>query len=119
MGEIQDQEDIKMGWTGQFARHFDKNGKIDRKAEMKALTEYWFEDGNCEIIKDAWRGTTYYAAVKDHKRNQVLALIVLTRTADGREILSINACDTMKEAQQTADYWNEEYKKADCLWMLE
>lgn len=26
---------------------------------------------------------------------------------DGFEVISVNACDTWKEAQQTADFWNE------------
>jgi hypothetical protein len=30
---------------------------------------------------------------------------------DGFEVISVNACDTWKEAQEIADFWNEGAKK--------
>ena len=64
-----------MGWTYYCATEF-KNGKIDRLAECRK--EFGKNHDWATIIKDAMVGTTYYAAMKLTKTNEVFALIVLT-----------------------------------------
>lgn len=53
----------------------------------------------------------YYAkAVKIHNSNDLLT--ALAPQASNKIILHVNACDTWKEAQEIARYWNKCYAEA-------
>lgn len=70
-----------MGWTF-YNSHFNKNGKIDRKAECDKLNTWDNENSKGRILKSAMKGSTYYAALEhtDKKTNtiEVVGLVFLT-----------------------------------------
>lgn len=66
-----------MGWTYYRASYF-KNGKIDRKAECDAE----FTGENYEVVKSRLVGSTWYAAIKDKRTDEVWGLVCLT-SVDG------------------------------------
>lgn len=68
-----------MGWTGYPAAHY-KNGKIDRKAEVKARMSNWEHH---TILKDSLVGSTWYAAVRDDVSGEVFGFVVLTKVDGG------------------------------------
>lgn len=49
-----------MGWTEYHAKHYDKHGKVDRKAECDSL---WNTD--CKVLKSAMKGSVYYCALQE------------------------------------------------------
>ena len=63
-----------MGWTTYRATKYKKNGSVDKKAE---LDQYDWED-NCEVLKSAMVGSTYYAAVRIKDTGRVFAAVFLT-----------------------------------------
>ena len=53
-----------MGWTSYHATHYDKRGRIDRKAECDSYFTEGSNAGWYKIEKSALVGTTYYAAIR-------------------------------------------------------
>ena len=83
-----------MGWTSYNApTTYDLKKRryiIDRKAECDKL----YNGDNFEVLKSAMVGSTYYAAVRAKRNNEVFATVVLTHT-------------------NMSDYWNFSYKDMD------
>lgn len=67
-----------MGWTSYQATCY-KNGRVDRLAECRKEFKNGF---HFPILKDAMRGTTYYAAMRNPE-GKVFPLIVLTSVKNG------------------------------------
>lgn len=55
-----------MGWTSYRASHW-KNGKIDRKAEVRDYFNNSIQQGIDEIVKDTMKGSVYYGAIRRKK----------------------------------------------------
>lgn len=53
-----------MGWSWYNATHYDKHGKIDRRAECDAYFTEGFNEGWYKVEKSAMVGSVYYAAVR-------------------------------------------------------
>lgn len=67
-----------MGWTGIFATHYTRNGRIDRKAECDRLF-----DERYVVLKSVMVGTVYYAAVLDTQELNVFGETILTKIESG------------------------------------
>lgn len=64
-----------MGWTGiSMNETIMKNGIIDRKTTLDEI----MGDDNFPILYSAMKNTTYYAAIKDIKKNIVFGMVILT-----------------------------------------
>lgn len=57
-----------MGWTGYVATHTYKDGQINRKKECDAYFTDGLNQGFCRIEKSVMKGSEYYAAITDLKR---------------------------------------------------
>lgn len=57
-----------MGWTSYHATHYDKRGRVDRKAECDAYFMEGLNAGHYNVKKSALVGSVYYAAVEGLKR---------------------------------------------------
>lgn len=83
-----------MGWTSyNVPTTYDLKKRrytIDRKAECDKL----YNGDNFEVLKSAMVGSTYYAAIRAKRSNEVFATVVLTHT-------------------NMSDYWNFSYKDMD------
>ena len=78
-----------MGWTGLHATHYDKKGKVDRKAECDAR---FLEDlckGHYKILRSRLIGSVYYAAITTLRK-------YVGEDADGRSIY-----ESIPENEQT------------------
>lgn len=64
-----------MGWTTYHAQYY-KNGKVDRKREMDEL----LTGSNQVILKSSMVGSTYYAAVKTIRENNVSVWACIVET---------------------------------------
>lgn len=81
-----------MGWDVVHAKHYYKNGQVNRK---KNLDEYisW-ENDICtyRVVKSSMKGSTYYAAVaqtdKDNGEKSVFAVVILTKI-DSRDYFNL------------------------------
>lgn len=72
-----------MGWTSYHAKHYKENGQIDIKAEIRheLFRDPKLIDGTkLEIVRDAVVGSTYFAAIKNTRTNDVWAFICLTQS---------------------------------------
>lgn len=71
-----------MGWTFYNAKHFKRDGVVDRKAELDNLYTSYNAEKQIKhtVLKSAMVGTTYYAAVEvlSQKTRDVYAVVVLT-----------------------------------------
>ncbi len=65
-----------MGWT-----YYATYGNINRLDECRR--HFGEQPSWATIVKDALVGTTYYAAMKDAKTNEIWALVVLTDIDNG------------------------------------
>ena len=76
-----------MGWFCYDATHYDRHGKVDRKAEMDRLYNWEDETKTVKVLKSALYGATYYAAVevteKETGKRYVTAAVDLTSSGDG------------------------------------
>lgn len=68
-----------MGWTSYRATEW-KNGQIDRLAQCRK--EFGSEPNWGTILKDCIVGSTYYAAIKLTKTQEVFGLVILTSVRD-------------------------------------
>ena len=84
-----------MGWTWYFASHYDRRGRVNRKAECNEIME---SGGRIEVVRSTMVGSVYYAALKTVKRfgddeklhaipeeNQTVFAVVVLTSVRGRE----------------------------------
>lgn len=53
-----------MGWTSYHATHYDKRGRVDRKAECDGYFEEGLNRGHYKVMKSTMKGSVYYGAIK-------------------------------------------------------
>lgn len=98
-----------MGWTSYHATHYDKHGKIDRKAECDA---YWLEGlntGNYRVEKSAMVGSVYYAAVTGLKRYDRENKVYVDVPAEEQSTFGV----VFLTSTNVKDYYNFMYKDMD------
>lgn len=93
-----------MGWTSYHAKYY-KNGKVDRKRECDENLTWSNEKCISTVLKSRMVGTTYYAAVKQHRlqddgtwKDTVFAAITLTSGQDRSDPYFNFACKDMSES---------------------
>lgn len=76
-----------MGWDYGMAKHYRKDGSIDRKAECDSAHTWNEESSSARILRSSMVGSTYYAAVerlnKKTGEKRVIGVVCLTRVDRG------------------------------------
>ena len=71
-----------MGWTSYHAEHYDKHGKVDRKAECDKYCNCSGEKFIDVVLKSSMKGSVYYAAVertdKKTEKKSTWGIVILT-----------------------------------------
>lgn len=91
-----------MGWTSYRATHYDKSGKIDRKAECDNL----FNSSCIEVIKSSMVGSIYYAAAKHTE-------YYFNKYNDGVDSGKVFAIVCITSVDNKDPYYNFSYKDMD------
>ena len=73
-------------------------------------------ENNTFFVIEIQDNNTGKTAARAEKVNNKYNLLDLRLSARGFSLLSVNACDTWKEAQKIADFWNQcAREKNNCM----